>query len=122
MARISDHDKDAKGRPSSAVEIVTARGTRIYLLPVETFPGHVNNLYLVCSPEHTLLVDVGTKLANDAIDARFDEIDKRFGVAMRPEDVDAVLISHAHIDHFGNAHRFSDAGVPLLNPKYPTHT
>ncbi len=114
MARISDFDIDAKGRPSSAAEIVTASGVKIYQLPIETFPGHVNNLSLVCAPGYTLLVDVGTATANDQIDARFAEIRQRFGVDLGPEDVDAVLISHAHIDHFGNAHRFADAGAPLL--------
>ena len=113
MSTISDFDTDEKGRPRSNAEIVTARGTRIYMMPIETFPGHVNNLYLVCSPEHTLLVDVGTKRANDAIDARFAELRRDFGLDLGPEDVDEVLISHAHIDHFGNAHRFAAAGVPL---------
>ncbi|MEL6180896.1 MAG: MBL fold metallo-hydrolase, partial [Myxococcota bacterium] len=106
-------DTDSKGRPRSNAEIVTARGTRIYMMPVETFPGHINNLYLVHSPEHTLLVDVGTQRARDAVDERFAELRRDFDLDLGPEDIDEVLISHAHIDHFGNAHRFHDAGIPL---------
>ena len=37
MATIGGFDTDKKGRPKSAAEIVTSSGTRIYLLPVETF-------------------------------------------------------------------------------------
>ena len=113
MATISPYDTDAKGRPRSVAEIVTSRGTRIYLVPVETFPNHVNNLYVVVSPEHTLLVDVGSQGCNDEIDQRFADLRENFEFDLGPEDVDEVLISHAHIDHFGNARRFKNAGVPL---------
>ena len=46
-ATISDHAADSRGQPTEVVEIVTAGGVRIFLLPVETFPGHVNNLYWI---------------------------------------------------------------------------
>ena len=113
MASLGDFDTDSKGRPCSCAEIVTNGGTRIYLLPVETFPGHVNNLYLVVAPRYTLLVDVGTAASNAQLDARFQELRDRFDIGIGPEDVDEVLLSHAHIDHFGNAHRFKDAGITL---------
>ena len=113
MASISAYDTDKKGRPTSVAEIVTARGTRIYLVPVETFPNHINNLYVVVSPEHTLLVDVGSQGCNEEIDRQFAALRQNFDFDLGPEDVDEVLISHAHIDHFGNAHRFKNAGVPL---------
>ena len=115
MASISDYPSDAKGRPRGAAEIVTNAGTRIYLLPVETFPGHLNNLYLIDHPDHALLVDVGTgrQEAQAELEARFEEVRERFGVQNGPEDLAEVVISHAHIDHFGNAHYFRDRKVPI---------
>lgn len=115
MATLSSFDADAKGRPRSAAEIVTGGGTRIYLLPVETFPEHVNNLYLVDHPEHRVLIDVGTagEKPNAELDARFAEIRARFGVRTRLGDLTEAVVSHAHIDHFGNAHRLRELGVPL---------
>ena len=50
VASISEYQSDEKGRPRSAAEIVTGGGTRIYLLPVETFARHLNNLYLIAGP------------------------------------------------------------------------
>ncbi len=115
MATISAFSADAKGRPSSAAEIVTAAGTRIYLLPVETFFGHVNNLYLVDHPEHPLLFDAasGDQAARGQLAARFEEIGERFGVRTRLEGLAELVLSHAHIDHFGGAHAFAERGTPI---------
>ncbi len=115
MAEISPYAADAKGRPREAVEVVTAAGTRIYLLPVETFPGHFNNLYLVDHPAHPLLFDAATAdpRAQAELAERFAEVHRRFGVRTRAEDLAEVLVSHAHIDHFGGAHTFADLGVPI---------
>lgn len=115
MATLSAYSSDPKGRPSGAAEIVTSAGTRIYLLPVETFFGHVNNVYLIDHPEHPLLFDcaTGDDAATVQLAARFEEIRQRFGVKTRPEDVAELLISHAHIDHFGGAHAFKARGTPI---------
>jgi glyoxylase-like metal-dependent hydrolase (beta-lactamase superfamily II) len=115
MATLGSFDVDGKGRPASAAEIVTAGGARIYLLPVTTFAEHVNNLYLVEHAEHRVLFDVGTAgpEPNAELDRRFEEIAARFGVRTRLEDLTEVVVSHAHIDHFGNAHRFHRLGIPI---------
>ena len=108
MASISEYESDEKNRPRSAVEIVTRAGTHIYLLPVETFPGHLNNLYLIDDPDHPLLFDVGTARpeAQAELEERFVEIRRRFGVKTRPEGLAEVIISHAHIDPRATACRF----------------
>lgn len=115
MATASPFDLDAKGRPRAAAEIVTAGGTRIYLLPVQTFLGHINNVYLIDHPEHPTLFDAATgdPAAQEELLERFEEIHQRFGVATAPEDLTEVVVSHAHIDHFGGAHTFKKLGVPL---------
>ena len=81
MASISEYQSDEKNRPRSAAQIITRGGTHIYLLPVETFPGHLNNLYLIDHPDHPLLFDVGTGRpeAQSELEERFVEIRHRFG-------------------------------------------
>ena len=43
-------------------------GARIYRIPVETFPGHVNNVYLIVDRATTTLVDVGSGLPQSVED------------------------------------------------------
>jgi len=108
---------DAKGRPREVGRIRTGAGRQIFLIPVETFPGHVNNLFVIegRSPSEWLLFDVGTarREAQEALDAGFEALGARFGVTLRAGDMTHVVISHAHVDHFGGLHRFCRPGVSL---------
>jgi glyoxylase-like metal-dependent hydrolase (beta-lactamase superfamily II) len=100
-------------RPKAAAKIVTGGGTRIYLLPVESFPNHHNNVYYIDDDRHPTLFDVGTAQAHEQLVARFEEIRARFGVKKNLVDLREAVVSHAHIDHFGNAHTIRDLGVPI---------
>src|SRR4051812_20653791 len=40
--------------------VVSAGGRVIYMMPVETFPDHVNNVYLVKDGQRKFLFDAGT--------------------------------------------------------------
>jgi glyoxylase-like metal-dependent hydrolase (beta-lactamase superfamily II) len=42
-----------------------------------------------------------------------DFVRSEFGVKTRLQDLSEVIVSHAHIDHFGGAGRFRDMGLPL---------
>jgi glyoxylase-like metal-dependent hydrolase (beta-lactamase superfamily II) len=81
----------------------TAGNIAIYWLPVETFPRHVNNVYLLVEPGHTLLFDVGSgsDTSRRDLDLGFAVVRAAFGEEARYEDVDTAIVSHAHIDHFG---------------------
>ena len=81
----------------------TRRGARVYQMPVETFPGHVNNIYLIVDGDHVTLFDVGSGLpdSNAGLEARMAEVRERFGETATLGAVQHVVISHAHIDHFG---------------------
>ena len=84
----------------------TARGdVAIYLLPVETFPHHINNVYLVIEHGHTMLFDTGSGLESSRRDLAlgFAVARSMFGEVARFESIDTAVISHAHIDHFGGA-------------------
>src|SRR6185369_6715107 len=53
----------------AGVRRFAARGdVAIYLLPVETFPHHINNVYLVIEPGHAMLFDVGSGLESSRRD------------------------------------------------------
>ena len=84
--------------------------THIFVMPVETFPRHVNNVYLVVEPsaDHAgarmLLFDVGSGMPSARRDfalgfavlrAMWDLPDARW------DRLDTIVVSHAHIDHFG---------------------
>ncbi|MBK8252439.1 MAG: MBL fold metallo-hydrolase [Polyangiaceae bacterium] len=75
----------------------------IYLMPVETFPHHINNVYLLIEPGHTTLFDVGSGLESSRRDLAlgFAVVRSMFGENARYETVDLAIVSHAHIDHFG---------------------
>jgi glyoxylase-like metal-dependent hydrolase (beta-lactamase superfamily II) len=82
-----------------------AGGATIVQLTVETFPRHVNNIYLVLDPGHTLLFDVGSGsgIARRDLALGFAAARAALGVDVRYEDVDTAVVSHTHIDHFGGA-------------------
>lgn len=79
-------------------------GAWIYRIPVETFPGHVNNIYLILDRGTSTLVDVGSGLPRSVEDLHggFEALAAHFGVRQRLEAVQHVVITHSHIDHFGH--------------------
>ena len=91
---------------------VSASGIRAYLLPVETFPGHVNNIYLILDGDLITLLDVGSglEMSNEGLERRVAEVRERFREEVTLEQVQHVIISHAHMDHFGWTGRFARPG------------
>ncbi|MGH7440894.1 MAG: MBL fold metallo-hydrolase [Polyangiaceae bacterium] len=83
-------------------------GARIYCMAVETFPKHVNNIYLVLEGDGSLLFDCGSGMPSSQRDLAlgFAVVRAAFGETARFEDVDWCVISHAHYDHFGGANVF----------------
>jgi glyoxylase-like metal-dependent hydrolase (beta-lactamase superfamily II) len=77
----------------------------VYLLPVETFPNHINNVYLVLEPGHAMLFDTGSGVDSSRRDLAlgFAIVRSMFGETARYETIDTAVVSHAHIDHFGGA-------------------
>ncbi|MBN2800724.1 MAG: MBL fold metallo-hydrolase [Deltaproteobacteria bacterium] len=95
------------------VRVESGGGATLYVLPVTAFPGHVTNAVLVDHPEYRLLFDLGTASALTELERRMEEARDRFGLRTTLDDLDLVLFSHGHTDHFGGAHALAARGVPL---------
>jgi glyoxylase-like metal-dependent hydrolase (beta-lactamase superfamily II) len=83
-------------------------GARIYSMSVETFPRHINNVYLVLEEGSSILFDCGSGLASSQRDLElgFAVVRAAFGEVARYEEVDWCVVSHAHYDHFGGSNQF----------------
>ncbi len=81
---------------------VSSGGTTVYKLPVEAFPNHVTNCYLVMTDPVTLLdTGSGWDQSNRDLVACFEGLKSEFGETVTLRDVDRVILTHGHIDHFG---------------------
>ena len=79
--------------------------TRIYCLAVETFPRHINNVYVVVESGSALMLDCGSDLPSSRRDLAlgFAVLRDLFHEDVRHEALDWCVISHAHYDHFGGS-------------------
>jgi glyoxylase-like metal-dependent hydrolase (beta-lactamase superfamily II) len=83
-------------------KFVSSGGVTAYKLPVEAFDNHVTNCYLVMDDPITLLDTAsGRDSANQELLDCFGRIREEFGEKATLNDVDRLIITHGHIDHFG---------------------
>jgi glyoxylase-like metal-dependent hydrolase (beta-lactamase superfamily II) len=75
---------------------------RIYKITVENFPHHFTNAYLILDGAVTL-VDVGYNGANSVafLERGFNTVAVEFGEGIKLSDVENIVITHGHGDHFG---------------------
>jgi glyoxylase-like metal-dependent hydrolase (beta-lactamase superfamily II) len=87
---------------------VTSAGRKIYCFPVQAFPGLVANIYLISDGSYQILVDCGSGMerSNSDLLAGFAALDEIYDEAISLSKLDAIIITHGHIDHFG--------GLPFL--------
>lgn len=79
------------------------RGTRVYRLPIDVFPGLVGHAHLLLDDGFAALVDCGSGFGDsDAqLEAGMRAVREQHGEVVDWGDLTHVLITHAHIDHFG---------------------
>lgn len=80
----------------------THAGRTVYRLPVEAFHNHYTNCYLVMD-DPLILIDTGSGFdsSNRGLLAAFEAVQDRYGDPIQLSDVALVVLTHAHIDHFG---------------------
>ncbi len=103
-------------------KFTTSAGRTIYTFPVQSFPGLINNIYLISDGDKLILVDCssGFAAANDQLLAGVTAVSDQFNEAISLEAVTHILITHGHIDHFGGlpfVRQFTNApvGVHVLD-------
>ncbi len=81
----------------------SSNGARIYRIPVEAFPGFIVYCYLVVEAGPPTLVDTGSGYgnSNEELLKGIEAVRSDFGETLDIRDIDRIIISHGHIDHFG---------------------
>ena len=86
-------------------QYVSAGGTVVYKLPVEAFPGHVTNCYLVLTDPVTLIdAASGQDGSNVSMLDCFARLRAEFNEPVALTDIKRLILTHGHIDHFGGLH------------------
>ncbi len=107
---------------------VSAAGRLVYALNLEVFPNFFGNVYVIDDGARRILVDCGSGMdfSNDNLVRGLASIEDRFGIRIGLSDIDVILITHGHMDHFGGLQfmrRHTDApvGIHVLDRRVLTH-
>ncbi len=82
----------------------SSSGVDIYRLPLLLFPnGFSGFAYILAGAGPLTLVDTGSGMGRSNADLMegFRQVRQRFGQAYQLEDIERIIITHGHIDHFG---------------------
>lgn len=92
-----------KTRVPSPARWQTAGQRQIYSLCLQAFPGFFTNVYLIDLDGALILVDTGSGMdsSNADLERGLESLHSEFGLRLRWSDIDAVLVTHGHMDHFG---------------------
>ena len=90
--------------PASFANFETSSGVKIHRIPVEAFPGFWAYTYLVQKDGDNYLIDCGSGTES----SHSDLLNGLKQVGLQPSDLTHILLTHAHIDHYG--------GLPQLHP------
>ncbi len=82
----------------------SSSGVAIYRLPLQLFPNDFTGYaYALEGAGPLTLVDAGSGMwrSNHDLEAGFQQLRDRFDVRFQLADIERVIITHGHIDHFG---------------------
>ncbi len=82
-------------------------GVRIYRISCEAFPGFIAHAYLLFGAGPLTLVDTGSGYghSDDQLRAGLAAVRSDHGEAFDLADIQRIIITHGHIDHFGGLAR-----------------
>lgn len=113
---------------STVERFTSSDGRVIYGMPVEAFPRFIANVYIVRDGDRTILVDCGSPMpqSNQSLVAGLAAIEDKFGERITLADVDLILITHGHMDHFGGlpfvrARTAAPVGIHVLDRRILSH-
>lgn len=88
----------------SEIEVFhSSSGSRIYRIPLDLFPGLNGFAHVLFKEDIVALIDVGSGFgeSNRQLELGLQAIQNAYGEIANWDSITHILISHAHIDHFG---------------------
>lgn len=85
-------------------------GSLIFRIPLEVFPDYIAYAYLVAVGDHLTLIDVGTGFGSSHTDlvSGLEQVQAASSIPCSLENLDRIIITHGHIDHFGGLSRVKE--------------
>jgi glyoxylase-like metal-dependent hydrolase (beta-lactamase superfamily II) len=89
--------------PAAVKRFVSRHGVRVYQIPCQVLAQLTGRVHLLLGAGVPTLVDTGSGLGESTQDilAGIASVRSEFGEAIQPADIRRIVISHAHVDHFG---------------------
>ena len=88
-------------------------GVKVHRIPVEAFPGFWAHAYVVHDDANRYLIDCGSGTES----SHADLLNGLERVGLQPSDLTHILLTHAHIDHYGGLSKLK----PLTDAKIGCH-
>jgi glyoxylase-like metal-dependent hydrolase (beta-lactamase superfamily II) len=81
----------------------SSSGARIYRIPTEAFPSFIVYCYVILEAGVPTLVDTGSGYgsSNKLLVQGIESLRAEFGEPLALKDIERIIVSHGHIDHFG---------------------
>jgi glyoxylase-like metal-dependent hydrolase (beta-lactamase superfamily II) len=97
--------------PAKIERFESSTNVRVYRIPMEVFQHFVGYAYLLLGAGVPTLVDTGSGYGSSTQDLLrgIEAVREDFGEAFKVTDIERIIISHGHIDHFGGLSEIHEA-------------